>query len=393
MWPGYALSTASYVCSLLDPWLVERTRPARRTASRTTVRIPTRSRRCSTDGRCCWARTREQRARDRAFDPRDVDGFACLRRAHRSFRTRALRYVLRRRAAIRALRCADAALLRGSAAESGGALRRDAGAAGRARQRRPDRHLSRSARCGNGVRSRASSRRALARRRKARGHSCAAAWARFRRRCAARLGRTARRSFRMRPSAQMLLDANGAGDCGVVASAKCASSRAGRALERASAHDISRSARCGGSRCRVRGESEGVAEHRRVAESESRARRAAGLHVPAGNERAAAPSRHDSRCAVHRLSAEGLCRCARARRKRRAADRMLSCRLRRIRRSRRPANTSSRSSRSTFRTIAPTAGRQPGARRRPTRSSRSWRVTRRIFPARSNTVRSWPRPT
>ena len=66
VWPGYTLSAASYVCSLLDPWLVDNWTCAR-TVSISIARIRTRSRRSKTDDRCCSAATQPQtRARSRS---------------------------------------------------------------------------------------------------------------------------------------------------------------------------------------------------------------------------------------------------------------------------------------------------------------------------------------
>ena len=82
VWPGYTLSTASYVCSLLDPWLVEHL-DLRSRGCPTTAKIHTRSRRSSTADPCCSVPTGGNAREIAAFDSRDVDGFAGLRRAHR----------------------------------------------------------------------------------------------------------------------------------------------------------------------------------------------------------------------------------------------------------------------------------------------------------------------
>ncbi len=75
VWPGYTVSTASYVCSLLDPWLVEEL--DLRSHGLTCYRKDPYAFTPLLDGRSLLLGTeREQNAREiAAFDPRDVAGF------------------------------------------------------------------------------------------------------------------------------------------------------------------------------------------------------------------------------------------------------------------------------------------------------------------------------
>ncbi|MFY9665183.1 MAG: NAD(P)/FAD-dependent oxidoreductase [Candidatus Cybelea sp.] len=74
-WPGYTVSTASYVCSLLDPWLVEEL--ALRERGLTYYRKDPYAFSPLLDGRSLLMSTdRERNAREiAAFNPRDVGGF------------------------------------------------------------------------------------------------------------------------------------------------------------------------------------------------------------------------------------------------------------------------------------------------------------------------------
>ena len=146
VWPGYTLSTASYVCSLLDPWLVEELDLRDRGLSY--YRKDPYAFTPLLDGRSLLLGTnRESNAREiAAFDPRDVAGFEA--------------YVERTDSLGRALFDTfsdddprfdrfDSETQRRAprlGGRFGGTLRFDAGAAGRARQRRIDRHVPRSAR-------------------------------------------------------------------------------------------------------------------------------------------------------------------------------------------------------------------------------------------------------
>ena len=75
IWPGYTLSTASYVCSLLDPWLVDEL--ALRERGLFYYRKDPYAFTPLIDGRSLLLGTnREANAREiAAFDPRDVAGF------------------------------------------------------------------------------------------------------------------------------------------------------------------------------------------------------------------------------------------------------------------------------------------------------------------------------
>jgi phytoene dehydrogenase-like protein len=76
LWPGYTLSSASYVCSLLDPWLVEHLQL--RSHGLSYYRKDPYAFTPLPDGRSLLLGSdREANAREiSAFDPRDVDGFA-----------------------------------------------------------------------------------------------------------------------------------------------------------------------------------------------------------------------------------------------------------------------------------------------------------------------------
>ncbi|MBV8531885.1 MAG: FAD-dependent oxidoreductase, partial [Candidatus Eremiobacteraeota bacterium] len=75
IWPGYTLSTASYVCSLLDPWLVDEL--ALRERGLSYYRKDPYAFTPLLDGRSLLLGTdRAVNAREiAAFDPRDVAGF------------------------------------------------------------------------------------------------------------------------------------------------------------------------------------------------------------------------------------------------------------------------------------------------------------------------------
>ena len=146
VWPGYTLSTASYVCSLLDPWLVEEL--SLRDRGLSYYRKDPYAFTPLLDGRSLLLGTdRAQNAREiAAFNPRDIAGLDA--------------YVERTDDLGKALFDSfsdedpcferfDAETQRCCAAPrpTGGALRLDAGLASRARQRRTNRHAPGSAGC------------------------------------------------------------------------------------------------------------------------------------------------------------------------------------------------------------------------------------------------------
>ncbi len=306
VWPGFTLSTASYVCSLLDPWLVEEL-GLHDAAFRITAKIRTRLRPCSTGVRSCSAPIARQRARDRRLRTARRRRLRCVCRTNRPARPRALRFVFRRRAAVRPLRRRNPS----RAARFGSGARRavycNARSASGARERRFDRHLSRTARsrhrttCWRTTSPAGSwARRVVGVRARRHGIGFAGHGSRrygARRRDLCRHGRHGDRDRNVRA-------------CGVrlSTSGRYAPMRSSsNAHPRTTFLDL---LDAGCARSGVRRSRRKLAQRRPLAESQPRARRVARLHVPPGNESAIASSCDHSRRTDDRLFAESLRGCA-----------------------------------------------------------------------------------